>query len=74
MLRKVVRDLPHKATSGDGGVLFPNVPRGEYIIRAHKSGPDGRPLSFRDTHFKVFDMSPEVINLSPPHGPTVVIP
>ena len=64
----------HKATSHDGGAMFLNVPPGDYILEAHKTGKDGKPVLFETTHVIVSKDSPELINASPPHGPRVCPP
>lgn len=48
-------------TTGDGGILYVNVPPGEYIIYAHKTG-----IEFRPIRVKVFANS--FTNAPPPYG------
>ncbi len=55
--------LAHKSTTVDGGVIFKNVPKGEYILQAYKEG-----LEFNKVKLKIEGNSPELINASPPHG------
>jgi hypothetical protein len=48
-------------TTEDGGVLFVNVPPGEYTLYAHKPG-----IQFRPVNVKVFSNS--LTNATPPYG------
>jgi len=57
----VIPDPTHTETSEDGGVLFVQVPPGEYVMTAHKPG-----VEFRQVKFKC---RPGVlVNASPPWG------
>jgi hypothetical protein len=67
-----LKRLKHKSTSHDGGAIFKNVPPGEYVLEARKTGADGKPLRFTRAKVTVFENSPELINVSPPHSPHVV--
>ena len=53
------RDLTE--TTKDGGILYVNVPPGEYTVTAHKDG-----LEFRKIRMKV--VAGCVTNAPPPHG------
>ncbi len=57
----VLPDLNLTETSDDGGVLFVNVPPGEYVLTAHKPG-----VEFRQVKMKC--RSGWLINASPPWG------
>jgi hypothetical protein len=63
----------HKATSHDGGAMFLNVPPGDYILEARKMGKDGKPVLFTVAELVVSKDSPELINISPPHSPHVLL-
>lgn len=54
-------DRSLKQTTLDGGVLFIDVPSGEYTMRAHKPGVTFRPV-------KVKCRAGILVNASPPHG------
>ncbi len=54
-------DRSLKATTFDGGVLFLNVPDGEYTLRAHKSGVRFKPVRIKCG-------TSQLVNPSPPHG------
>jgi hypothetical protein len=69
-----LKRLRHKSTSPDGGALFLNVPPGDYILEAHKTGKDGKPVLFQTSEVTVAKESPEFINISPPHSPRVLPP
>lgn len=69
-----LKRLRHKSTSRDGGAIFKNVPPGEYILEARKTGKDGKPVIFTTSRVIVFKDSPELINVSPPHSPRVLPP
>lgn len=52
-------------TTGDGGLVYINVPPGEYVLTAHKEG-----MEFTPAHIKC---RPGVlVNASPPYGLTLV--
>lgn len=53
-----------KRTTIDGGVLFFDVPLGEYRLVAEKQG-----VVFSEAHVKVTGWSPRLINAGPPQGP-----
>jgi hypothetical protein len=57
----VLPDRSLTETSDDGGVLFVNVPPGEYVLEAHKPGVTFRPV-------KMKCRSGYLINASPPWG------
>ncbi len=57
----VLPDRKLKKTTVDGGVLFVNVPPGEYVMRAHKKGVEFTPV-------KIKCAAGKFINASPPHG------
>lgn len=69
-----LRALRARKTSRDGGLIFRDVPPGEYVLEASKTGRDGRPMAFTSTRVSVLKDSPELINASPPHGPKVLAP
>lgn len=56
-------------TTVDGGLIFPDVPCGEYRIVAEKRLPGAEPLVFSESLVTVSPRSPLLINASPPHGP-----
>lgn len=57
----VIPDRELTETSDDGGVLFINVPPGEYVLTAHKPG-----VAFRQVKMKC--RSGWLVNASPPWG------
>ncbi|MFJ1267635.1 carboxypeptidase regulatory-like domain-containing protein [Legionella lytica] len=60
-----VRSLP--STSLDGGILFANIPPGEYDLYAEKEG-----YVFSQVH--IIAQADILVNASPPNGPTQLIP
>lgn len=58
-----------ESTSADGGVLLPSLPIGTYRVEAAAPG-----RQFRAAKAVLRDDSPELVNLSPPWGPRVVVP
>lgn len=61
--------LVPKSSSRDGGVVFTQVPSGEYKIVAHKKTQTGEELQFTESYVKIGNTSPRVINVSTPQGP-----
>jgi hypothetical protein len=57
----VLPDRSLTETSDDGGVLYVNVPPGEYVLTAHKPGVEFRPV-------KMKCRSGYLVNASPPWG------
>lgn len=57
----VLPDRKLKKTTIDGGVLFVNVPPGEYVMHAHKKGIEFTPV-------KIKCVAGRFINAAPPHG------
>lgn len=58
---QVIPDRSRTETSDDGGVLFIQVPPGEYVVTAHKPGAE-----FRQVKFKC--RAGVLVNASPPWG------
>ena len=68
------RRVGESATTIDGGVLIPDVPYGEYKIVAEKKDANGNPVIFSEARVTVAEVSPKLINVSPPQGPRVAKP
>lgn len=58
---------PRGRSSVDGGVLVANVPRGRYVLTARKRG-----VEFSSATVVIAEDSPQLLNVSPPHGPRVI--
>lgn len=64
---KLAEMLDSDYTSEDGGVIWKNVPVGNYSIIAEKTD-----IEFTKSSVDVFKNSPAIINVSPPQSPRVI--
>lgn len=69
LAQKFNRFRHHRApfTSHDGGVIFKDVPEGDYILEAKKYG-----VVIQNAEIRIYKNSPLGINASPPQGPRVL--
>jgi hypothetical protein len=59
--KTIIPDRTLPMTSIDGGVIFANVPPGEYVLRATKEGKQFTPVEIRCR-------AGRLVNAAPPHG------
>ena len=57
----VIPDKTQSLSSTDGGIVYTNIPPGEYVLKAHKAGVD-----FESVRVKC--RAGVLVNASPPYG------
>lgn len=68
MPKNIIAPFKRGETSKDAAVFFRNIPLGRYVLKAKKILPDGTSVLFQEPQITVFESSPPLINISPPHG------